>query len=77
LVNNFFRRAVVSPIIDVISDENFAYLTGSEGSFGGFNEKLNFRWFQIPPRENKRRGYDKSLAARLVCFFFAIIIKYC
>ena len=60
------RRAVASPIIDVISDENFAYLTGSEESFGGFNEKLNFRWYPIPMREKKRRGYDKSVAARFV-----------
>lgn len=58
------RHAVVSPIIDVISDENFAYLQGAETTFGGFNEKMNFRWFEIPEREHIRRGWDKSLAAR-------------
>ena len=29
-------------------------------TYGGFNWKLNFRWYPVPPREDKRRGYDKS-----------------
>ena len=62
----FYRKAVSCPIIDVISDENFAYLTGSETTYGGFNEKLNFRWYPAPERENRRRGGDKSLAMRFV-----------
>jgi len=56
----------VSPIIDVISDDNFAYLQGAETTWGGFNEKMSFRWNEIPDRELIRRGYDKSLPARLV-----------
>ena len=68
----FYRRAVASPIIDVISDDNFAYLTGSETTYGGFNEKLNFRWYPIPDREHKRRGYDKSLSARFVSINVAL-----
>jgi len=58
------RHSVVSPIIDVISDENFVYLQGAETTFGGFSETMNFKWWEIPEREHKRRGYDKSLAAR-------------
>ncbi|CAD6999257.1 unnamed protein product [Ceratitis capitata] len=32
------------PIIDVISDETFEYITASDSTWGGFNWKLNFRW---------------------------------
>lgn len=38
------RRTVVCPIIDVISDESFEYITASDSTWGGFNWKLNFRW---------------------------------
>lgn len=60
------RKAVACPIIDVISDDNFSYLTGSETTYGGFNEKLNFRWYPVAERELKRRGGDRSLALRFV-----------
>lgn len=33
------------PIIDVISDESFEYVTASDMTWGGFNWKLNFRWY--------------------------------
>lgn len=39
------RRTVVCPIIDVISDENFEYITASDSTWGGFNWRLNFRWY--------------------------------
>ena len=52
------------PIIDVISDDTFEYLLGSDMTWGGFNWKLNFRWYPVPERENKRRGYDKSQPLR-------------
>lgn len=38
------RRTVVCPIIDVISDETFEYITASDMTWGGFNWRLNFRW---------------------------------
>ena len=38
------RTNVICPIIDVISDETFEFLTGSDLTYGGFNWKLNFRW---------------------------------
>lgn len=37
------RRSVVCPVIDVISDRNFEYKTGSDLIWGGFNWRLNFR----------------------------------
>jgi polypeptide N-acetylgalactosaminyltransferase len=38
------KKTVVCPIIDVISDETFEYITASDMTWGGFNWKLNFRW---------------------------------
>lgn len=38
------RKTVVCPIIDVISDESFQYISASDMTWGGFNWKLNFRW---------------------------------
>jgi polypeptide N-acetylgalactosaminyltransferase len=58
------RTAVVCPIIDVISDETFEYVTGSDMTWGGFNWKLNFRWYPVPQREMERRGGDRSLPLR-------------
>ncbi|XP_032822772.1 polypeptide N-acetylgalactosaminyltransferase 13 isoform X1 [Petromyzon marinus] len=58
------RRAVVCPVIDVISDETFEYLTGSDMTYGGFNWKLNFRWYPVPQREMDRRKGDRTLPVR-------------
>jgi len=54
------RRNVVCPVIDVISDESFEYITASDMTWGGFNWKLNFRWYRVPQREMDRRGGDRS-----------------
>ncbi|CAB4057330.1 GALNT [Lepeophtheirus salmonis] len=59
IANN--RKAVVCPIIDVISDDTFEYITASDMTWGGFNWKLNFRWYRVPQREMNRRGGDRSL----------------
>ncbi|XP_072038940.1 LOW QUALITY PROTEIN: polypeptide N-acetylgalactosaminyltransferase 1-like [Amphiura filiformis] len=58
------RTTVVCPIIDVISDDNFAFHTGSDMTYGGFNWKLNFRWYPVPQRENDRRNGDRTLPLR-------------
>lgn len=54
------RKCVVCPVIDVISDESFEYITASDMTWGGFNWKLNFRWYRVPQREMDRRGGDRS-----------------
>jgi len=58
------KKTVVCPIIDVISDETFEYITGSDMTWGGFNWKLNFRWYPVPTREMERRGGDRTLPTR-------------
>ncbi|XP_071477681.1 polypeptide N-acetylgalactosaminyltransferase 13-like [Diadema antillarum] len=58
------RMNVVCPIIDVISDDNFAFHTGSDMTYGGFNWKLQFRWYPVPQREVDRRGGDRTLPLR-------------
>uniref|UniRef100_A0AAR2L8T2 Polypeptide N-acetylgalactosaminyltransferase n=1 Tax=Pygocentrus nattereri TaxID=42514 RepID=A0AAR2L8T2_PYGNA len=58
------RKAVVCPIIDVISDETFEYMAGSDMTYGGFNWKLNFRWYPVPQREMDRRKGDRTLPVR-------------
>lgn len=54
------------PIIDVISDDTFEYMAGSDMTYGGFNWKLNFRWYPVPQREMDRRKGDRTLPVRLV-----------
>ncbi|XP_035707517.1 polypeptide N-acetylgalactosaminyltransferase 5 isoform X2 [Folsomia candida] len=55
------KKSVVCPIIDVISDNNFEYVTASDMTWGGFNWKLNFRWYRVPQREMERRNGDRTL----------------
>jgi polypeptide N-acetylgalactosaminyltransferase len=58
------RKTVVCPIIDVISDETFEYITASDMTWGGFNWKLNFRWYRVPQREMERRNNDRTAPLR-------------
>ncbi|XP_067136293.1 polypeptide N-acetylgalactosaminyltransferase 13 [Centruroides vittatus] len=58
------RTRVVCPIIDVISDETFEYIPASDMTWGGFNWKLNFRWYRVPQREVDRRKGDRTLPLR-------------
>ncbi|KRG02538.1 polypeptide N-acetylgalactosaminyltransferase 5 isoform X2 [Drosophila mojavensis] len=58
------RRTVVCPIIDVISDDTFEYITASDSTWGGFNWKLNFRWYRVPQREMARRNNDRTAPLR-------------
>lgn len=73
------RRSVVCPVIDVISDRNFEYKTGSDLIWGGFNWRLNFRWYRISKEEELRRGGDTTLPMRsptMAGGLFAIDKKY-
>uniref|UniRef100_A0AC35FG09 Polypeptide N-acetylgalactosaminyltransferase n=1 Tax=Panagrolaimus sp. PS1159 TaxID=55785 RepID=A0AC35FG09_9BILA len=58
------RKRVVAPIIDVISDDTFEYVTASDTTWGGFNWHLNFRWYTVPEREMSRRNYDRASPIR-------------
>ncbi|XP_019770132.2 polypeptide N-acetylgalactosaminyltransferase 5 isoform X4 [Dendroctonus ponderosae] len=58
------RKTVVCPIIDVISDESFEYITASDMTWGGFNWKLNFRWYRVSEREMNRRKGDRTAPLR-------------
>uniref|UniRef100_T1KGN1 Polypeptide N-acetylgalactosaminyltransferase n=1 Tax=Tetranychus urticae TaxID=32264 RepID=T1KGN1_TETUR len=58
------RTRVVCPIIDVISDDNFEYIPASDMTWGGFNWRLNFRWYRVPQREIDRRNGDRSEPVR-------------
>ncbi|XP_026321699.1 polypeptide N-acetylgalactosaminyltransferase 5 isoform X2 [Hyposmocoma kahamanoa] len=58
------RTTVVCPIIDVISDTTFEYIQASDMTWGGFNWKLNFRWYRVPEREMTRRGGDRTAPLR-------------
>ena len=53
-------------MIDVLSDDTFEYLTGSELTYGGFDSRFTFDWIPVPERENARRNQDKSLPLRSV-----------
>ncbi|XP_041703327.1 polypeptide N-acetylgalactosaminyltransferase 16 [Coregonus clupeaformis] len=54
---------VVSPIIDVISLDNFAYLAASADLRGGFDWSLHFKWEQIPIEQKMSRN-DPTLPIR-------------
>jgi len=41
------RSAIVSPVIDIISDDTFAYTKSFSLHWGGFNWELHFRWFTM------------------------------
>uniref|UniRef100_A0A2S2NUP5 Polypeptide N-acetylgalactosaminyltransferase n=1 Tax=Schizaphis graminum TaxID=13262 RepID=A0A2S2NUP5_SCHGA len=58
------RKTVVCPVIDVISDDTFEYVTASDMTWGGFNWKLNFRWYRVPQREMTRRNQDRTAPLR-------------
>lgn len=53
-------RAVVCPVIDVISDKTFEYHYKGDAnsiSVGGFDWNLQFNWHSIPDREKHRRKH--------------------
>ncbi|XP_020293598.1 polypeptide N-acetylgalactosaminyltransferase 5 isoform X1 [Pseudomyrmex gracilis] len=58
------RHTVVCPIIDVISDDTFEYIPASDMTWGGFNWKLNFRWYRVAQREMDRRNSDRTSPLR-------------
>ncbi|CAG5133894.1 unnamed protein product, partial [Candidula unifasciata] len=51
------RKNVVSPIIDVISMDNFDYIGASADLKGGFDWNLVFKWDYMTPEERNRRRH--------------------
>ena len=41
-----------------------AYSSAALRTWGGFNWKLNFRWYRVPQREMDRRNGDRSQPLR-------------
>lgn len=72
----YCRKTVVCPIIDVISDDTFEYMAGSDMTYGGFNWKLNFRWYPVPQREMDRRKGDRTLPVRWVVHTARWVFKF-
>ncbi|KAI1279614.1 Polypeptide N-acetylgalactosaminyltransferase 1 [Halotydeus destructor] len=62
------RTRVVSPIIDVIDDQSFAYLEATDRIWGGFGWKMTYRWEPIPEREDIRRAGDRTSPLRPPAF---------
>jgi polypeptide N-acetylgalactosaminyltransferase len=52
--------AVVSPVIDIISDESFAYVRSFDLHWGAFNWQLHFRWFAVSEAEIKLRWKNQA-----------------
>jgi len=55
---------VVSPIIDIINDDDFSYSAGNRKYMGIFDANLVFTWREMPEREMIRRKYDDSATIR-------------
>jgi polypeptide N-acetylgalactosaminyltransferase len=52
------RTRVVCPVIDIISDDTFAYVRSFELHWGAFNWELHFRWYTLGGGEIKKRKED-------------------
>ncbi|KAH9414739.1 polypeptide N-acetylgalactosaminyltransferase [Dermatophagoides pteronyssinus] len=40
-------KVAICPVIDIINDQNFAYVRSFEAHWGAMNWALNFRWFSV------------------------------
>lgn len=49
------KTRVVSPVIDIINDDNFSYTRSFELHWGAFNWELHFRWFAFYGDMARRR----------------------
>ncbi|XP_076349315.1 polypeptide N-acetylgalactosaminyltransferase 1-like isoform X1 [Tachypleus tridentatus] len=58
------RKRVVCPVIDIIHDENFAYIRSFEFHWGAFNWELHFRWYPLGEKEIHKRKKDGTIPFR-------------
>ncbi|CAB3380905.1 Hypothetical predicted protein [Cloeon dipterum] len=52
------RKRVVCPIIDILSDDTFAYIRSFELHWGAFNWQMHFRWYSLGSSEVSHRRKD-------------------
>ncbi|XP_059476590.1 polypeptide N-acetylgalactosaminyltransferase 3-like [Neocloeon triangulifer] len=52
------RKRVVCPIIDILSDDTFAYIRSFELHWGAFNWQMHFRWYSLGSSEITHRRKD-------------------
>lgn len=58
------HTAVVSPVIDIIDDNTFAYVRSLDLHWGAFNWQLHFRWFALGEAEIQKRRRDMNAPFR-------------
>lgn len=60
-------KVAICPVIDIINDQNFAYVRSFEAHWGAMNWALNFRWFSVGHAEFKRmhkKNFDSTQSFR-------------
>ncbi|KAH7645703.1 polypeptide n-acetylgalactosaminyltransferase 13 [Dermatophagoides farinae] len=60
-------KVAICPVIDIINDQNFAYVRSFEAHWGAMNWALNFRWFSVGHAELKRmhkKNFDSTKSFR-------------
>lgn len=73
------RKTVAVPVIDIISDDTFAYVRSFDLHWGAFNWELHFRWLSISPQIMQMRRKDITQAFKTPVMaggLFAIEKKY-
>ncbi|CAH8438990.1 unnamed protein product [Dicrocoelium dendriticum] len=58
------HRRVACPIIDVISETTFEYITGSDSIWGTFDWGMSFHWTPIANRERARTHKDPNIPVK-------------
>ncbi len=54
------RTSIVSPVIDIINDDTFAYTKSFSLHWGAFNWELHFRWFTMSSQVLEEYKKDPS-----------------
>lgn len=70
------RTAVICPVIDIISDDNFSYTKTFENHWGAFNWQLSFRWFATERPSLRQHPTRPTPTPAMAGGLFAIDRKY-